>query len=192
MWIYVNDRFVRKEEARISVFDHGFLYGDGIYETLRAYKGRIFMLRHHLARLRRSAGLIGLDMPIPESDWPALLQRNAGAKRAVRCLPPHYDLAGRRRDRTGSATLPRPTVVIIGLPLQSYPPQLFQDGVSLTVVSVRRNLSSALPPQIKSLNFLNNILAKQEAAQQGAFDGVMLNHQGHVTECTTSNKQYVS
>ena len=74
MWIYVNDRFVGKEEARISVFDHGFLYGDGIYETLRAYKGRIFMLRHHLARLRRSAGLIGLDMPIPESDWPALLQ----------------------------------------------------------------------------------------------------------------------
>ena len=187
MWIYVNDRFVRKEEARISVFDHGFLYGDGIYETLRAYKGRIFMLRHHLARLRRSAGLIGLDMPIPESDWPALLQetleRNALSDAYLRITISRGEGAIGLDPRL----CPRPTVVIIGLPLQSYPPQLFQDGVSLTVVSVRRNLSSALPPQIKSLNFLNNILAKQEATQQGAFDGVMLNHQGHVTECTTSN-----
>jgi branched-chain amino acid aminotransferase len=74
MWIFLNDRFVRKEDATVSVFDHGFLYGDGVYETLRAYSGRIFMLRKHLARLRRSASLIGLDVPIAEPDWMPLLQ----------------------------------------------------------------------------------------------------------------------
>src|SRR3954451_5104483 len=74
MWIFINDRFVPQEDATVSVFDHGFLYGDGIYETLRAYGGRIFMLRQHLARLRRSAALIGMDVPIAEQDWSPLLQ----------------------------------------------------------------------------------------------------------------------
>src|SRR5213594_714793 len=73
MWIYLNDGFVRREKAVVSVFDHGFLYGDGVYETLRAYDGRIFMLSQHLARLQRSGNLIGLEIPIPEKDWPSLL-----------------------------------------------------------------------------------------------------------------------
>lgn len=187
MWIYLNDRFVRKEEAMVSVFDHGFLYGDGVYETLRAYQGRIFMLAHHLARLRRSAALIGLEVPLTDSQWEALLPesitRNALSDAYLRITISR----GEGAIGLDPQLCPRPTVVVISLPLQTYPERLFQTGVELSVVNVRRNLSSALSPQIKSLNFLNNILAKQEAAQRGAFDGLMLNHKEEVTECTTSN-----
>lgn len=191
MWIFLNDRFVRKEDALVSVFDHGFLYGDGVYETLRAYGGRMFMLRRHLARLYRSASLIGLDVPIVEQDWPPLLQE--AMKRNVLSDAYLRITISRGEGNIGldPRLCPRPTVVVISLPLQSYPAQLFQTGVSLAVVNVRRNLPAALPPRIKSLNFLNNILAKQEAAMTGAFDGLMLNAEGHITECTTSNIFFV-
>ncbi|MEP6888494.1 MAG: aminotransferase class IV [Nitrospirales bacterium] len=187
----MNDRFVRKEDAMVSVFDHGFLYGDGVYETLRAYGGRMFMLRRHLARLRRSASLIGLDVPIPEQDWTPLLQeamkRNALSDAYLRITISR----GEGNIGLDPRLCPRPTVVVISLPLQPYPAHLFQTGVSLAIVSVRRNLAAALSPQIKSLNFLNNILAKHEATQSGAFDGLMLNAEGHITECTTSNIFFV-
>jgi branched-chain amino acid aminotransferase len=191
MWIFLNDRFVPKEDAMVSVFDHGFLYGDGVYETLRAYGGRIFMLRRHLARLRRSADLIGLNVPIAELDWQPLLQE--AMKRNVLSDAYLRITLSRGEGDIGldPRLCPRPTVVIISLPLQPYPVHLFQAGVSLTVVGVRRNLAAALSPQIKSLNFLNNILAKQEAAQKGAFDGLMLNAEGYITECTTSNMMFV-
>jgi branched-chain amino acid aminotransferase len=191
MWIYLNDRFVDRKEAVVSVFDHGFLYGDGIYETLRAYGGRIFMLQQHLARLQRSGHLIGLDLPIPEKDWPALL--NEAISRNG--LTDAYIRITVSRGEGGIGLDPglckRPTVVIMALPLQSYPPHLFREGVKLIISRIRRNLTAALPPRIKSLNFLNNILAKQEALQSGAFDALMLNVEGHVTECTTSNLFFV-
>lgn len=191
MWIFLNDRFVPREQALISVFDHGFLYGDGIYETLRSYGGRIFMLRQHLTRLQRSARLIGLDIPIPEKDWPPLLheamQRNGLHDAYLRVTISR----GEGEIGLDPGLCPRPTVVILAKPLLSHPVLLYEQGVSIALVSVRRNLASALSPQIKSLNFLNNILAKQEAARTGAFDGLMLNAQGHLTECTTSNLFFV-
>lgn len=175
----------------VSVFDHGFLYGDGVYETLRAYGGRLFMLRQHLARLRRSASLIGLEVPIAEQDWTPLLQeamkRNALSDAYLRITISR----GEGKIGLDPRLCPRPTVVVISLPLQPYPADLFQTGVSLAVVGVRRNLAAALSPRIKSLNFLNNILAKQEASRSGAFDGLMLNAEGHITECTTSNICFV-
>jgi len=187
MWIFLNDRFVPKEEAVVSVFDHGFLYGDGVYETLRAYGGRIFMLQQHLARLQRSARLIGLDLPIPEKDWPNLLN-DALARNGLRDAYLRVTVSrGVGAIGLDPGLCPRPTVVVIAKPFQAYPAHLFTEGVSLITTSVHRNLATALSPQIKSLNFLNNILAKQEALKAGAFDGVMLNAQGHLTECTTSN-----
>lgn len=191
MWIFLNDRFVKREEATVSVFDHGFLYGDGIYETLRSYDGRIFMLAQHLARLQRSARLIGLEIPIPEKDWPALL----GDAIARNQLSDAYLRITVSRG-TGEIGLdpglcPKPTVVVIAKPFQAYPPRLFKEGVSLITTTVHRNLATALSPQIKSLNFLNNILAKQEATKAGAFDGIMLNAEGRLTECTTSNVFFV-
>jgi branched-chain amino acid aminotransferase len=191
MWIYLNDRFVDRQEAVVSVFDHGFLYGDGIYETLRAYGGRIFMLQQHLARLQRSGHLIGLDLPIPAKDWPALLNeaisRNGLTDAYIRITVSR----GEGEIGLDPGLCKRPTVVILALPLQSYPPHLIQEGVKLIITRIRRNLAAALPPRIKSLNFLNNILAKQEALQSGAFDALMLNVEGHVTECTTSNLFFV-
>ncbi len=191
MWIFLNDRFVPREQARVSVFDHGFLYGDGVYETLRAYDGRIFMLPKHLARLARSARAIGLELPIPEKDWGPLLgealRRNGLADAYLRITVSR----GEGEIGLDPALCPRPTVVIIAKPLPVYPPAWFEQGVRLALVPVRRNLAAALPPQIKSLNCLNNILAKREAVRAGAFDGLMLNADGHLTECTTSNLFFI-
>src|SRR6185295_8567888 len=191
MWVFLNDRFVRREEAKISVFDHGFLYGDGVYETMRSYDGRIFMLQQHLERLNRSASGIGLNLPIPEKDWPALLhealERNALRDAHLRVTVSR----GEGEIGLDPSLCTRPTVVIMAKPLVTPSPQLFERGVRIAVVSVRRNLATAVPPQIKSLNFLNNILAKREAMQVGAYDAVMLNAQGHVTEGTTNNIFFV-
>ncbi len=192
MWIYLNDRFVDRKEALISVFDHGFLYGDGVYETLRTYGGRFFMLPQHLARLQRSARLIGLTIPVPEQEWPALLreavERNGLTEAHLRIT------LSRGEGELGldPALCPKPTLVIMARPIAQYPAHLFEEGVPLTLAATRRNLATALPPQIKSLNFLNNILAKREAGQAGTFDSLMLNAEGLLTECTTSNFFFVS
>ena len=191
MHIFLNDRFVTRDEALISVFDHGFLYGDGIYETLRAYGGRIFMRDQHLARLQRSAKLIGLEIPVPEKDWPGLLD-DAITRNELRDAYLRITVSrGTGEIGLDPGLCPNPTVVIIAKPFQAHPPSLFAEGVSLVTTTVRRNLATALSPQIKSLNFLNNILAKQEAARAGAFDGAMLNAEGRLTECTTSNIFFV-
>lgn len=191
MWIFLNDRFVRKEDALISVFDHGFLYGDGIYETLRSYGPHIFLLREHLRRLYRSADLIGLTIPLEEGAWLPILseamQRN------------HVGQAG--RDAYLRITVSRgpgdigldpalcqaPTIVVLSKPLTRPADHLYQTGVDLVTATIRRNHPSALSPQIKSLNFLNNILAKRDAITAKAFDAIMLNPAGELAECTTSN-----
>lgn len=198
MWIFLNDRFVPREKALVSVFDHGFLYGDGIYETLRAYRGRFFGLPRHLARLRRSGSLIGLELPIPEKDWPALLrealERNGlGASQAQSADAYVRITITRGEGEIGldPALCPRPTAIVMATPLPPYSPDLFRDGVRLAIVQVRRNLQDALPPQIKSLSFLNNVLAKQEALRAAAFDGLMLNAAGYLAECTASNVFFV-
>jgi branched-chain amino acid aminotransferase len=191
MWIYLNGRFVDRKEALISVFDHGFLYGDGIYETLRAYDGRIFMLRKHLARLRRSADLIGLQLPISETDWPRVLEdamrRNDLTDAYLRITVSR----GEGEIGLDPGLCPQRTVVVMAKPPMSYPQRLYEEGVTLAVVSVRRNLSTALSPRIKSLNFLNNILTKREATSAQAFDGIMLNADGDLTECSASNVFFV-
>jgi branched-chain amino acid aminotransferase len=195
MWIYLNDRFVKEEEAVVSVFDHGFLYGDGIYETIRSYGSRIFMRDQHLARLRRSADAIGLTIPIPEHRWPALLheamtRNDVGHERTDAYLRITIS-RGAGDIGLDPALCPIPTVVIMTKPLQPPPPQQYQAGVSLIVAKTRRNLPSALSPQIKATNFLNNILAKREAIAAGAFDSILLNWESHLTECTVSNLFFV-
>jgi len=196
MWVFLNDRFVRKEEAVVSVFDHGFLYGDGVYETLRSYGTRIFMRDQHLARLRRSAESIGLTIPIPDVEWPKLLHE---AMRRNEVGTDHADAYLRITVSRGEgeigldpALCPRPTVVIMTKALHPPSAQLLRDGVSLTVAQTRRNLPAALSPQIKSTNFLNNILAKREAIAAGTFDSLFLNWRDELTECTISNLFFIS
>ena len=195
MWIYLNDRFVKEEEAVVSVFDHGFLYGDGVYETIRSYGSRIFMRGQHLARLRRSADAIGLTIPIPDPRWPALLheamtRNDVGHERTDAYLRITIS-RGAGGIGLDPALCPTPTVVIMTKPLQSPSPEQYRIGVNLIVAKTRRNLPSALSPQIKATNFLNNILAKREAIAAGVFDSILLNWESHVTECTVSNIFFV-
>jgi len=193
VWIYLNDRFVKESEATVSVFDHGFLYGDGVYETIRSYGHKIFMRDQHLARLYRSAEAIGLA--IPKRDWPSLLHesmtRNGVGNDRTDAYMRITVSRGVGDIGLDPALCPNPTIVIITKPLKSPPPERYQEGVGLIVAKTRRNLPSALDPQIKATNFLNNIQAKREAIAARAFDSVLLNWESHVTECTVSNLFFI-
>ncbi len=195
MWIYLNDRFVKPGEAVVSVFDHGFLYGDGIYETLRSYGDKIFMRDQHLARLRRSAEAIGLRVPIAQDDWPGLLheamaRNGVGNERGDAYIRITIS-RGAGEIGLDPALCPTPTLVVMAKPLTKPSESMYRDGVDLIVAQTRRNLPAALNPQIKATNFLNNILAKREAIAAGAFDSVLLNWKSHVAECTVSNIFFV-
>ncbi len=191
MWIYLNNRFVKDEEALISVFDHGFLYGDGVFETMRSYGPHIFMRGQHLARLFRSAEAIGLTIPIPMGNWANILYE-AMAHNGVGTSQQDAYLRITVSRGTGDIGLDpvlcrAPTVVVMAKPLIAPVPHLYETGVRVIMASTKRNLPDALSPQIKATNFLNNIQAKREALAVGAFDSILLNWEGHVTESTVSN-----
>ncbi len=191
MWIYLNDRFVPKEDARVSVFDHGFLYGDGVYETLRVYQGRVLLWERHLARLHRSCELIGLDFPIADDAWlpifGELLARNTLQNAGLRVTISRGEGALGIDPRL----CVRPTVVVMAKPVVVCTDQQREQGMILHLASIRRNPELAQSPQIKAISFLNNILAKQEAVRVEADDALMLNMEGELTECTTSNIFFV-
>jgi len=196
MWIYLNDRFVDAANAVISVFDHGLLYGDGVYETIRSYQHKIFMRDQHLARLHRSAGAIGLHVPVPEADWPGLLneamQRNGVGNDRTDAYIRITISRGVGDIGLDPALCPTPTVIVMTKPLSPPPPHHYQNGVDLIVANTRRNYPGALDPQIKSTSFLNNILAKREAIAARAFDSLLLNWESHIAECTVSNLFFVT
>jgi branched-chain amino acid aminotransferase len=195
MWIYLNNKFVTDKEAVVSVFDHGFLYGDGVYETIRSYGPRIFMRDEHLSRLFRSAAEIGLAMPIPVKNWGDILQEAMIRNEVGTDLQDAYlrITVSRGAGDVGldPALCSSPTVVVMAKPLVPPASHLYETGVNVIVASTKRNLPSALPPQIKSTNFLNNIQAKREAIAAGAFDSILLNWEQHLTECTISNVFFV-
>jgi branched-chain amino acid aminotransferase len=195
MWIYLNDRFVQDHEAVISVFDHGFLYGDGVYETIRSYGPRIFMRDQHLSRLFRSAEAIGLRIPIPLNQWAGILHEAMDRNEVGTCQRDAYlrITVSRGVGDIGldPALCPSPTVVVLTKLLMPPASHHYERGVNVIVASTKRNLPSALSPQIKAINFLNNILAKREAIAAGAFDSILLNWESHLTECTISNLFFV-
>ncbi|HTR45560.1 MAG TPA: aminotransferase class IV [Thermodesulfovibrionales bacterium] len=187
MFVYLNDRLVPRDEAVVSVFDHGFLYGDGIYETVRAYDGVVFMLDEHLVRLFRSASLIGLAMPKDidqiKTALYETLRANSLTNAYVRLtLSRGYGPIGLDPDLCKA-----PTFVIIAEQLREYPGSFYEEGIKVIVAGTKRNLREALNPQIKSLNFLNNILAKIEAREKDAYEAIMLNVSDHITEGTITN-----
>lgn len=185
--VYVNGRISPAAEATIPVFDHGFLYGEGVYETLRTYHRRSFLFAEHMARLRRSASMIALTVPFSDDDLEQEIEKTAAAcdgdELYIRVLLTRgigdlsYNL---------SAT-PSPSLVIIIKPLPVFPAKNYSEGIRLTLVSIRRNHPHALNPLIKSNNLLNNALAMQEAYRRGADEALMLNQAGHVVECSQSN-----
>ncbi len=187
MYIYLNGKIVPSKDAVVSVFDHGFLYGDGIYETMRSYDGVIFKLDEHLKRLYRSASLIGLAMPsgadaIKISIYETLMA-NSLSNAYIRLTISR----GRGPIGLDPDLCPEPTIVMIAQELKAYPQAYYKNGLALIISKTRRNLATAINPNIKSLNFLNNILAKIEAKNKGAYEALMLNASGKLTEGTISN-----
>jgi branched-chain amino acid aminotransferase len=187
MQIYVNGHFVPAAEASVSVFDHGFLYGDGVFEGLRVYEGNIFRLHQHVQRLYHSAQCILLRLPLAPDDMTAAIVETIRR----RGLPNQYVRVVVSRGAGDLGLDPRrcqrPSVVIIADTITLYPAHVYTQGLELVTVATRRTPAWALDPRIKTLNYLNNILAKLEAQQAGAEEAVMLNAEGYVAECTADN-----
>ncbi|MDI3508792.1 MAG: branched-chain amino acid aminotransferase [Clostridiales bacterium] len=185
--IYIDGQFYPKSEAKISVFDHGFLYGDGVFEGIRAYDGRVFRCEDHINRLYEGAKAIDLEIPMSKEEMTeAMLEtirRNGLRDSYIRLVVSRGvgDL-GLSPDKC-----PNPTVVIIADTIAIYPPEMYENGLVAITASVRRNSAASLDPQIKSLNYLNNILAKIEANRVGAAEAILLNQNGLVAECTGDN-----
>src|SRR5688572_4389451 len=186
--VYVNGRIARAQDASIPVYDHGFLYGEGVYETLRTYNRVPFLYDRHMRRLRASAGYLQLGVPFTDESlatWIADTINAAGEMREayIRVLLTRgvgelsYDLAA----------TPVPSLVIIVKPLEEPPPRVFTEGIRLALVPIIRNHPESVNPIIKSNNLLNNALAMQEANRRGAEEALMCNYRGELSECSQSN-----
>ena len=187
MKIYVDGKYCDEKNAKISVFDHGLLYGDGIFEGIRAYNGRVFQLKEHIDRLFCSAKAILLDIPMSHGEvMKAVVEtcRQNGIRDGyIRLLVTRgIGTLGLNPNRCKD-----PSIIIIADKIQLYAPELYEKGMEIITVPTTRNLHSALNPAIKSLNYLNNILAKMEANIAGCEEAVMLNAEGFVSECTGDN-----
>ena len=192
--VYVNGRVTGEHDAVIPVFDHGFLYGEGVYEVCRTYAGRVRMPARHLARLRQSAALIALPVPFSDGDLTGWMHQTLEAAQLLPWRPGVADAYVRVMVTRGVGDLnydpagcPAPTVVIIARPHTPPPTGAYEYGVEVAVVDVERNRPQALNPRIKSNNLLNNALAMQQAITRGAFEAVMRNHAGALAECSQSN-----
>ena len=195
--VNVNGRIADEAHAVISVFDHGFLYGEGVYETLRTYNGQPFLFDRHMRRLRRSAGMLTLPIPIGDADIDARFRdtmRAAGLNGG-----PNNEAYIRMLLTRGVGELSydtsaclSPSIVIIVKPQVDPPPDAYDRGVAAVIVSTVRNHPGTVNPMIKSNNLLNSALAMQEAIRRGAFEGIMRNYRGELAECTTSNLFVVS
>lgn len=208
MWVYLNDRIVQAERARISVFDYGFLYGDGVFETVRIHDGRPVWLDRHLTRLADACKQIRL--PVPDKPWPAIFQkiidRNRLDQAVIRLtfsrgtMLPSPLSAFSEKEGESQAMFPSPlvgedqgeggetnTILLFHRPLPHVTPFQRRKGIRLTLTTIRRLSPRSGPAQAKTLNYLNYLLAKREAAERGAFEGLLLTTGGHVAECSMSN-----
>ncbi len=187
MKIYIDGKFYDKEQAVISVFDHGLLYGDGVFEGIRVYHGKVFKLSDHITRLYASAKAIALTIPLKKREMEKAV---LDAMRINRKKNGYIRLVVTRGEGTlglDPVHCGKPTVIIIVADIQLYPEELYKKGVKIITASTRRIPPECLDPRIKSLNYLNNILAKLEARRSGAMEALMLTTEGLVAECTADN-----
>ena len=185
--VYINGKFFAKEDAKVSVYDHGLLYGDGIFEGIRCYSGKVFRMEEHLERLYQSARAIMLEIPItPEklaADVYETLKLNNFVDAYIRLVVTRgAGSLGLDPFKTSD-----PQVIIITDKIALYPAEYYEKGLELITASTIRNHPAALSPRIKSLNYLNNIMAKMEGLQAGCVEALMLNHKGELAECTGDN-----
>jgi branched-chain amino acid aminotransferase len=185
--VYINGKLLDKNDATISVYDHGLLYGDGVFEGIRVYEGRIFRLAEHVERLFDSARHIWLDIPMSRAEMAAAIQQTV----KVNDKRNGYIRAVVTRGAGSLGLDPRktsdPQVIIIVDDISLYPPELYEHGLEIVTAATIRNHPNAVNPRIKSLNYLNNILAKIEGIRAGCQEALMLNHKGEVAECTGDN-----
>jgi branched-chain amino acid aminotransferase len=185
--IYLDGKFVPEGEAKVSVFDHGLLYGDGVFEGIRFYNGRVFRLEEHLERLWDSARSICLEVPMSQR---VLTEALLETIRKNKLRDGYIRLVVTRG--VGNLGLnpvqcKRPSVIIIAATIALYPASMYQNGLTVVTCATRRISPAALNPAVKSLNYLNNVLARIEANLAGADEALMLNDAGHVAECTADN-----
>ncbi len=185
--IFLNGELVKQEDAKISVFDHGFLYGDGIFEGIRAYNGRVFRFDEHLDRLYESAKAIMLDIPMSKEEMKEAVLKTIRANELEDAYIRLVVSRGVGDLGLDPNKCDNPTVIIIASDIELYPEEFYQEGLEVVTVPTRRNIPEALNPRIKSLNYLNNILAKIEANRAGVLEAIMLNNEGYVAECTGDN-----
>ena len=185
--VWIDGKLVPKEEAKISVYDHGLLYGDGVFEGIRVYSGRIFRLEQHLDRLWDSAKAIRLEIPHTRADLTAAMEQTVRANKFTDCYIRLVVTRGVGYLGLNPNKCPRPSVIIIADTIELYPKEMYDKGMSVITASVIRNHPNALSPRVKSLNYLNNILAKIEAIDANVPEAIMLNHEGNVAECTADN-----
>jgi branched-chain amino acid aminotransferase len=185
--IYISGKFYDKEDAKISVYDHGLLYGDGIFEGMRSYAGKVFRLKAHLDRLWDSARAIWLEIPMTKDE----LAKAVNDTLALNGIKDGYIRLVVTRGAGALGLDPNrcsnPQVIVIADHIQMYPKEMYENGLSIITASTIRNHSAALSPRIKSLNYLNNIMAKIEGLQAGCIEALMLNAKGEVAECTGDN-----
>ena len=187
MKIYLDGKFVDEADAKISVFDHGVLYGDGVFEGIRLYSGRIFRLEQHIDRLFDSAKAIMLDIPLSKAE---LCAACCAACRENKLTDGYIRLVVTRGVGNlglNPFTCKRPSIFIIAATIELYPKAVYEKGVELITAATMRNHPNAVSPAIKSLNYLNNILARIEAVKAGTVEALMLNGEGFVAECTGDN-----
>ncbi|AEM78450.1 branched chain amino acid aminotransferase apoenzyme [Thermoanaerobacter thermohydrosulfuricus] len=190
--VYVNGEFVDSEKASVSVFDHGYLYGDGIFEGIRAYDGVIFKLDEHLKRLYSMAKALLLDIPMTMEEMKEKVVETVRVNNLRDAYIRLVVSRGKGDLGLDPYKCPKPTVVIIADKITLYPESMYQNGLKIITSTYRRNSIQALDPQIKSLNYLNNILAKIEAVKAGYPEALILNQEGYVAECTGDNIFIVS
>lgn len=185
--VFLNGKLVDKEEAKISIFDHGVLYGDGVFEGIRVYEKCIFRLQQHIDRLFASAKYIMLNIPMTKEE---LIKATVDTCKANNIINGYIRMVVTRGEGTlGLAPwlCPEPSVFIIAANIQLYPEEYYENGLAVVTVPTMRNFPEAVNPRIKSLNYLNNILAKIEAHNAGVLEALMLNKDGYVVECTGDN-----
>lgn len=187
MKIHLDGKLVEKEEARVSVFDHGLLYGDGVFEGIRLYAGNVFKLEEHLERLEYSANAILLKLPVTRAALSAAVCETCRANGLTDGYIRLMVTRGVGSLGLSPQSCVRPSVIIIADRIALYPPEYYTKGLPIITAATRRIGPAALSPCIKSLNYLNNILAKIEAQQAGCHEALMLNDEGYVAECTGDN-----
>lgn len=187
MKIYISGKLVNKTDAKISVFDHGLLYGDGVFEGIRAYQGNVFLLDRHIERLYRSAKAICLDIGITPESMAKAVRATCKANRIKNGYIRLIVTRGVGSLGLNPYLCKKPEIIIISSAIQLYPRELYRAGLSLITVGTLRNHPEAINPRIKSLNYLNNVLAKIEAINSGVMECIMLNPQGYVAEASGDN-----